>query len=222
VEKNFRNESVLTDAFDAKSIVETQALRDDPSSSSDDVDDNNNNFNTKGNGKTKSSGASSEERAGQKAKTQEEGKLPTKTPSSDYASTRERIYLHPYSPYAASIWLTAAQFEAYMLGPMWNHSTAFGHSPWGLGETAASGLTWDPNFGGRPTHLTHLNLAVEHQFPIHGTKGRRAGGRRGRGPERYYDIVDDCFNGPTACGSLSKLSLNRVEKMLATEPGQLL
>lgn len=126
--------------------------------------------------------------------------------TNEYTTSKDAIFLQPFNPYSASFMMTKSQFSAYSAGPMWDYSRAFSFSPWGLGETAASGLIWDPKIGGKNKTVTHLNMQVRHLFPIHGTEGKR----RTRVVRLYEGIVEACINGSKPCKALQRASLGRL------------
>lgn len=110
-----------------------------------------------------------------------------------YTNATDRIYLQPLNPYTAGFIMNRAQFLAYVSGPMWSYSTAMKYSPWGMGETAASGLIWDPRYG-KESVLTHMRMPVLHLFPITGSKGRRM-----ETLSLWWTRVDSCANNISEC-----------------------
>jgi len=127
-----------------------------------------------------------------------------------YKTDRDRYYLRPYNPYSGCFMMNKAQFKAYLNSPMWDYHKIreANYSPWGVRETAASGLLWAPEFG-KEAGLTHLKMRVWHQIPMNGV-GRgdpkaRIDPSRFHRVDEYHDKVSECLNGTTKCGELTPL-----------------
>jgi len=127
-----------------------------------------------------------------------------------YKTSRDRHYLRPFNPYSGCFMMSKLQFMDYLESPMWDYHKVWQHkySPWGVRETAASGLLWAPGFG-KETGLTHLKMRVWHQIPMNGVgKGdpkARIDPSRFHRVDEYHDKVSECLNGTLQCGQLTPL-----------------
>jgi len=127
-----------------------------------------------------------------------------------YSTSRDRHYLRPFNPYSGCFMMSNLQFKDYLESPMWDYHKIWQHkySPWGVRETAASGLLWAPGFG-KETGLTHLKMRVWHQIPMNGVgKGdpkARIDPSRFHRVDEYHDKVSECLNGTLQCGQLTPL-----------------
>jgi len=127
-----------------------------------------------------------------------------------YSTSRDRHYLRPFNPYSGCFMMSNLQFKDYLESPMWNYREIWKHkySPWGVRETAASGLLWAPGFG-KETGLTHLKMEVWHQIPMNGVgKGdpkNRIDPTSFHRVDEYHDKVTECLNGTQRCGKLTPL-----------------
>jgi hypothetical protein len=131
-------------------------------------------------------------------------------PMALYKTDRDRHYLRPYNPYSGCFMMSKAQFKAYLDGPMWDYRKirAANYSPWGVRETAASGLLWAPGFG-KEAGLTHLKMRVWHQIPMNGvSKGdpkARIDPSRFHRVDEFQDKVTECLNGTLTATQLHPL-----------------
>jgi len=127
-----------------------------------------------------------------------------------YKTSRDRHYLRPYNPYSGCFLMNKDQFTDFLHSPMWDYHKVRENkfSPWGVRETAASGLLWAPGFG-KDAGLTHLKMKVWHQIPMNGVgKGdpkARIDPSRFHRVDEYHDKVSECLNGTLQCGQLTPL-----------------
>ncbi|CAE8641026.1 unnamed protein product, partial [Polarella glacialis] len=93
----------------------------------------------------------------------------------DDLSEATRVFLQVDNPYAASFFMTKAQFGDYLSSAEWDVVRKDGQRPfyllggqkhvWQVREQAAGGLLWDRRFGPERA-VTHLELHVIHTVPI--------------------------------------------------------
>merc|ERR1739848_642075 len=123
-----------------------------------------------------------------------------------YGNSTDQWYLQPANPYSASMMMTASQFAAYLVGPMWDYVSACRRSPWGVGETAASGLIWDPRYG-QSASVTHLKMRVVHLSPMRDFGSYRSMHRRKHlAVDTARHWISQCANSTGLCGSFGSSS----------------
>jgi len=138
-------------------------------------------------------------------------------PMALYKTDRDRHYLRPYNPYSGCFMMSKAQFKDYLDGPMWDYRKirAANYSPWGVRETAASGLLWAPGFG-KEAGLTHLKMRVWHQIPMNGvTKGdpkARIDPSSFHRVDEFQDKVTECLNGTLNAVQLQPIRSDQLNK----------
>lgn len=121
-----------------------------------------------------------------------------------YEGERDRHWLQLWNPYPGCWFMTREMFGDYLKSPMSDYAEARAHSPWGLRETIAAGLIWDPRFNnktyrehpgtkrgdiyGLTTSLSHVKMGVWHQVPM--TTVGKGDEKKRITPDQFHDLYE--------------------------------